>query len=125
MNPASIDKLVLRTFGVVLIAGGVVHWLIIFGVMFEKTPLLLEIYFHSLAVLSPAAGIGLLTHRVYGIKLAMFIFITQVPAHSYMIYLDAVQHWDSGYSIPLRLLDIGLVVVGMGYLLFRSRYLSR
>lgn len=122
MNGAKFDRAILRIFAILLVLGGLVHWLIIFGVMTERTPLLIEAYFHSLAILSPAAGVGLWLRSTPGIQLATFIFITQIPAHLYMIYLDSYQGWESGYSVPMRLLDIAMVVIGLLYFRIRRRF---
>lgn len=99
-------KLIIKTAGVLFIGGGIIHWLIIFGIFKEKTPLLITLYFHSLSILSPAAGAGLFQLKEWGRKTAIFIAGTQIPAHLYMITIDRFYAWNSGLSYTERIADI-------------------
>ena len=96
---------------VLLIVAGAVHWLIIFGVMHEHTPLLVAVYFHSLAVFDPLAAVGLFKRRNWGRLLAIALAALQLPAHGYMIYLDNFAGWTSGLSLPERMVDVVLSTV--------------
>lgn len=111
-------RIFIGLIGIGFCLGGLVHWLIIFGVMSEKTPQLITIYFHSLAVLSPAAGIGLILAREWGRKLGFFIAATQIPAHLAMIGLDQFWGYNSGVGIAERGFDL---VFAVFYILFFSR----
>jgi hypothetical protein len=108
-------KVLIRIIGGLFIAGGVVHWLIILGVMTEITPFVITYYFHSLAVLSPLTGIGLIFVKNWGRKLGMLIAVTQIPAHAVMIYLDTFSGWQSGVSPWERSIDL---VFAVFYLVF-------
>ena len=122
MDLQKADTIVLRISGFLFIAGGIVHWLIIFGVLVEKAPFILGLYFHSLAVLSAAAGLGLMLLKNWGIKTATFICVTQIPAHLYMMYLDSFKDWNSGYSITGRAVDLFLVVFFIWYVTYRHLF---
>jgi len=125
MNPRKVDVTVLRLSGLLFVAGGIVHWLIIFGILVEKTPLLIGMYFHSLAVLSAAAGVGLMLLKNWGITLAIWICVTQIPAHLWMMYLDAYTGWNSGYDLSARAIDLLLVSLFLIYVTYRKDFLSR
>jgi len=90
--------------------GGVAHWLIILGVMQEKTPLVITIYFHSLAGLSPLAGVGLCLIKKWGRSAGMVIAFTQIPAHTYMLYLEAYRNWNSRVATWERGIDIAFAI---------------
>ena len=94
-----------------LIVAGAVHWLIIFGIMHERTPLLITVYFHSLAVIDPVSAVGLFKRRNWGRLMAMGLAALQIPAHGYMIYLDNFTSWTSGLSLPERMVDMVLSTV--------------
>jgi hypothetical protein len=100
------NRLIIKLAGILFIAGGIIHWLIIFDILKEKTPLLITVYFHSLSVLSPAAGAGLLLFKERGRKTALFIAATQIPAHLYMMTIDRFCEWNSGLSYNERIIDI-------------------
>lgn len=105
----------IRIIGGLFIAGGMVHWLIILGVMTEIAPLVITFYFHSLAALSPLAGVGLIFIKNWGRKLGMLIAITQIPAHAVMIYLDEFAGRHSGVAPWERGIDL---VFAVFYLVF-------
>lgn len=111
-------KLIIQLVGIGFVVGGCIHWMIILGIMQEATPVFITFYFHSLAVLSPLAGIGLFKLRKWGRGLGFFIVITQIPAHLYMIWLDNFTSWESGLSLIERGFDIGFAVF---YIIFFSR----
>ena len=111
-------KYIIKITAIGLCLGGVVHWLIILGFMQEITPFSITLYFHSLAVLSPLAGVGIFKFRDWGRKLGYFIVITQIPAHSYMIWLDNFTTWESGVGISERGFDL---VFAVFYIIFFSR----
>lgn len=107
--------LFIRIIGCLFITGGIVHWFIIFGVMKEITPVVITYYFHSLAVLSPLAGIGLIAIKNWGRMFGMLIAATQIPSHTIMIYLDVCKSWDSGLVPWERGIDLAFAVF---YLIF-------
>ncbi|WP_319574667.1 hypothetical protein [uncultured Desulfobacter sp.] len=109
---------VIKITGIGFCLGGVVHWLIILGWMQEITPTIITVYFHSLAVLSPLAGIGIFRFKEWGRKLGYFVVITQIPSHTYMILLDHFQNWGSGVGVFERSLD--LLFAGF-YIIFFNR----
>lgn len=125
MNRAKVDRIVLGISGILFIAGGIIHWLIIFGILVEKAPFLVGMYFHSLAVFSMAAGIGLVLSKAWGIQIAMVICVTQIPAHLYMMYLDTFKAWNSGYGVPARVIDLALVGAFIIYIACRNSFLNR
>lgn len=95
--------------------GGIIHWLIIFGVMKETAPLFISIYFHSLAVFSPITGIGVALIKEWGRKAGLLIAITQIPAHLYMLYLDNFANWKSGLTAWERGIDIVFAIFFLSY----------
>lgn len=100
--------IIIRAAGLIFVIAGVVHWLIIFGVIYEKTPILLTYYFNSLAILNLIAGFNLILCKEFGRKVGLFIMLTQIPSHSYMIAMDLFYFWNSGVSILERIVDIVL-----------------
>lgn len=120
MNRQKVDKVILWICGTLFTVGGIIHWLIILGVMVERTPLFLTVYFHSLAVFSTMAGIGMFFRKRWGIKIALVICLTQIPAHLYMIYLDVFKNWNSGFGIAGRSIDLGLVSAFLVYIALRK-----
>jgi hypothetical protein len=110
--------IIIKFTGILFFIGGIIHWLIIGGIMKEVTPFFITIYFHSLAVLSPAAGYGLLFLKNFGRKLGFFIAATQIPAHLTMIWLDNFNNWNSLVSWPERLVDI---IFAIFFLIYFSR----
>lgn len=125
MNRQKVDRIVLGVSGILFIVGGVIHWLILFGVIVEKAPFLVGTYFHSLAVFSMIAGIGLVRSKNWGIQIAIVICVTQIPAHLYMIYLDSFKGWNSGYGVPERVVDLALVSAFIIYIACRKTFLNR
>lgn len=115
-------RFIIRFTGLLFLYGGVIHWLIICGIMKEKAPLILTIYFHSLAVLSIIAGVGLLTIKNWGRKIGYLIVITQIPAHIIMLYLDIFQNYGSGVSAGERSLDLGFALF---YVIFYSLNITK
>ena len=113
-----LHTIIIRSIGAFFLLGGVVHWLIIFGVMKEVAPILITIYFHSLAIFSPLAGYGLCNFREWGRKLGLIIALTQLPAHSYMIYLDSYTKWNSGVTTCERGLDMAFAIFFLIYFQF-------
>ena len=118
MKKLMIHTIIIRTIGVLFLLGGIVHWLIIFGVIKEATPVLITIYFHSLAIFSPLTGYGLCIFREWGRKLGLIIVLTQLPAHSYMIYLDSYTNWNSGVTTWERGLDMAFAIFFLIYFQF-------
>ena len=57
-NLTRTDIFVLRFFGVLLIISGILHLYHLLGLIPEKTPYLIELYFDSLTVFDILAGIG-------------------------------------------------------------------
>ena len=110
-----IHVIIIRVVGALFILGGIVHWLIIFGVMKETTPLFISIYFHSLAIFSPLAGVGLCFIKEWGRKLGLVIALTQILAHGYMLYLDSYQNWNSGVTAWERGLDMAFAIFYLIY----------
>lgn len=108
-------QFIIKTVGIGFCIGGFVHWMIIFGLMQELTPILITIYFHSLAILSPACGIGILLSKAWGRKLGFFIACTQIPAHLYMLWLDHFTNWQSGVNFSERSFDL---VFAVFYIIF-------
>ena len=109
------ESFVIRTFGVLLIIAGFIHWLIIFGILSERSPFILTVYFNSLSIIDILAGIGMLLLRPWGLKIVFFIIVTQIPAHLYMMYLDTFQEYQSGFSVPGRVFDMALLLIGLFY----------
>ena len=105
-----IHTIIIRMIGALFLLGGVVHWLIIFGVMKEAAPLFITVYFHSLAIFSPLAGIGICFIKEWGRKLGLLIALTQLPAHGYMLYLDSYANWNSGVAPWERGLDMAFAI---------------
>jgi len=105
-----LNLIIIKITGLLFLYGSVIHWLIIFGVMSEKAPLLLTVYFHSLAVFNILAGIGLLSLKPWGRIAGFYIAVTQIPAHIIMIYLDMVHHYNSGLTCMERGIDIGFAL---------------
>ncbi len=115
----NIQGIFVHLFGVILIIAGVIHWFSIFGILpSEKTPFFIGSYFDSLALFDIIAGIGILFRRQWGLWLVFFILITQIPAHSYMAYLDIVHQYGSGFTPIFRFIDI--VIIAGGFLLVRT-----
>jgi len=104
-------KILSAIVGILLVVAGCIHWFIIFGVFSERAPLVVDSYFNSLAVIDIVAGIGLLVSRkrwVY--ELILFIGITQILAHGYMLYIGIAEQYDSGISASNRIFEIGLAI---------------
>ncbi|MBW2661535.1 MAG: hypothetical protein JRD93_06015 [Deltaproteobacteria bacterium] len=123
-----LHKIIIQTIGVLFLLGGIVHWLIIFGVIKEATPVLITIYFHSLAIFSPLAGIGLCFIKEWGRKLGLLIALTQLPAHGYMLYLDSYANWNSGVAPWERGLDMAFAIFYLIYFQFsaiKTRFKAR
>lgn len=112
-NYSMAQLLIYLTAGVFLI-GGFIHWLIIFGVMTERSPLLLTTYFHSLAVLDLLVALGLLYKKRWALYLGLMIALTQIPAHVYMWYIDNYLAYGSGVGIETRIIDILLSIIYLG-----------
>ncbi len=108
-------KIILKIIGIGFWIGGAVHGLIIFGIMEEIAPLTVTLYFHSLAVLSPLCGTGIILLKKWGRQLGFWIVCTQIPAHFYMIWLDTLTDWQSGVSVIERGVDLAFAVF---YLVF-------
>lgn len=125
MNSRRVDRVVLGISGCLFNVGGIIHWLIIFGLLQERAPALVTVYFHSLAVFSTAAGIGLLLSKGWGITIAVIICVTQIPAHLYTIYLDVSKGWNSGYAVSARVTDLILVSAFLVYIAFRKTLQNR
>jgi len=104
-------KLVINLTAIIFFLGGIIHWLIIFGVMNERAPALLTYYFHSLAVLDLLVAFGLYRLKRWSLYLGLFITITQIPAHQYMMFLDYVRDYDSEIDFMTRSVDIILSLV--------------
>lgn len=111
-------KTIIRVIGVLFCMGGIVHWLIILGVMTERAPFIITAYFHSLALLGPLAGFGLVFYKNWGRRLGYFISVTQIPAHVCMLILDQFYHWSSGVGMLERGIDILFAIF---YIVFFSR----
>lgn len=110
-NVMSLRKILSAIVGILLVIAGGIHWFIIFGFFSERAPLVVDIYFNSLAVVDIVAGVGLLVSRrrwVY--ETIFFIGITQVLAHGYMLYIGVTEHYESGISAFDRVVEIGLAV---------------
>lgn len=107
--------IIIKVVGVLFILGGIIHWLIIFGVLKEIAPFFITIYFHSLAVFSPLAGIGLVLIKKWGRKTGLLIALTQIPAHLYMLYLDNFANWESGLTVLERGIDIVFAIFFLSY----------
>lgn len=90
--------------------GALIHWLIIFGIMVEKTPFVLTMYFHSLAVINIIGGTGILMMKQWGRMVGLLIATTQIPAHLAMVILGVYYNYDSGLTIVERGVDIGFAV---------------
>ena len=112
-------KIIIRFIACLFFLGGIIHWLIIFNVIQEITPMIVTIYFHSLSILSPLTGLGLFQLKEWGRKLGFYIVITQIPAHAYMIWLDTFSEWDSGVGFSERGLDL---VFAVFYIIFFNHY---
>lgn len=83
--------------------------------MKEAAPLLITAYFHSLAIFSPLAGIGLCFIKEWGRKLGLVIVLTQLPAHGYMLYLGSYANWNSGVAPWERGLDMAFAIFYLIY----------
>lgn len=120
MNVQKLDAIILRISGVLFTLGGLSHWLIIVGVLTEKCPRFIELYFHSLAIFGVAAGVGLVRLKDWGVKLGILICVTQFPPHLYMIYLDVFHDWNSGFGPVGRAIDLFLAALFLAYSSFRA-----
>lgn len=98
---------IIRIASILFIYGAVTHWLIIFGILTEVAPLILTIYFHSLAILNPITAYGLWKLKSFGKNLGMFIAITQLISHGWMLIFYPFENW--------RILDIIFAVFYMIY----------
>ena len=86
--------------------------------MYEKSPLLLTVYFHSLAVFDIVAGIGILMNKKCGYIITLLIALTQIPAHSYVLVLDVYRLYGSGVSVLVREIEIFLSVCFLMYVVY-------
>lgn len=101
--------------GILLIIGGVIHWLIIFGVLHERAPYGITLYFHSLAVLDILAGVGLIRQYRWAYLLVAYIGVTQIAAHGYMSVLDIHHQYGSGITTIERGVDILIALTFIGF----------
>lgn len=92
--------------GVLLICGGLIHVGIIVGLFHENTPIFITFYFHSLAIIDLIAGYSVISRRRYAYWFIMFIGITQIFSHGYMVFLDTYLGYNSGVLIVSRCMDI-------------------
>lgn len=118
----TLNRFIIRFTGLLFLYGSIIHWLIILELMHEKAPLILTIYFHSLAVFNIVACVGLLLVKNWGRKTGFFIVITQIPAHFVMLFLDIFQNYGSGVSTEERILDLGFALF---YVIFYSMRITK
>ncbi len=100
------NTLLKNGIALLLVLGAVIHWLIIFGVMYELAPLVLTLYFHSLAIVGIVAGYGLFKSKKYGYYVSLYIAVTQFFSHGYMAYVQYYYLYDSGVSLMERGVEI-------------------
>lgn len=89
--------IIIRLISILLLLGGLSHLLVIFGVWEEKVTSLLDLYFHSLVVLSPLAALGLWRLKNWGRILAIAIALSQFPAHLAAFALKISQKQNLDY----------------------------
>ncbi|MCK9603088.1 MAG: hypothetical protein M0R66_01725 [Candidatus Omnitrophica bacterium] len=91
------ELIIIRLISILLLLGGLAHWLVIFGILEEKVTPLIDLYFHSLAILSPLAALGLWRLKNWGRILAIAICLTQFPAHFTTFALEISQKQSLDY----------------------------
>lgn len=96
-------RLFIKIISILFLLGAISHWLIIFGILKEKAPPLINWYFHSLAILNPLVAFGLWRRKEWGRFLAITICITQFPAHGYMLWQQIL---SGGQVETWRFLDL-------------------
>lgn len=87
----------LRLISILLLVGGLSHLLVIFGIWEERVTPLLDLYFHSLVILSPLAALGLWRLKNWGRILAIAICLSQFPAHLVAFALKISQKQNLDY----------------------------
>lgn len=106
----SYEILIFKFVGVLFIFGGLIHFAILAGFLVERAPSFISWYFHSLSILDIVTGIGLYKQKTWAVKLGLFIMYTQIPTHSYMLYLDMFQDYRSGVPEWQRFIELGLAI---------------
>ncbi len=94
-----------------LVLASLIHLLIVFGIMQEEgIPVLFAIYFDSLLIIDVLAAIGLWKFEKWGWYLVMYIAVTQIFTHTYLLifYFQINQVFD-------RVLDIVIVTYFVYY----------
>lgn len=114
------DQILRIIWGFGFLVAGLLHWLVVLGFISEKTPLVIDVYFDSLAVLNLIVAWGFFTNVAWAITLGLAIMLLQLPAHSYMIYLDEWSSYGSGLSNSARIVDIFFALLYIYYYYFWS-----
>lgn len=119
------EHFVIFFFGILLIIAGLLHGFHVFGMIPEKSPYFLGIYFDALTIGDIIVGLGFLyTKGLFfkrSLQAALVIAFTNIPANAYMIYLDVYTNYQSGYLVTYRLIDIAILLFGLWYI--RKSYL--
>lgn len=101
----------LRIICFLLVLAAFIHLLIVFGILKEEgIPIMFSVYFDSLLVIDVVAAIGLWNFEKWGWYLVMYIAITQIFTHFYLLlfYFQVNQVLD-------RLIDIAAVLYFIYY----------
>ncbi|KAG2386407.1 hypothetical protein C9374_002853 [Naegleria lovaniensis] len=124
----SSDRWFLFLFGWTLLVGSFLHVLTATGIWPEKAPYWIGVYFDSLILFDFFGGVGLLvglSKRTrqsiqfnwwplrYTLYLCVWICASNAVASGYMIYLDVLENYGSGFSVELRIVDLVIVVIGL------------
>jgi hypothetical protein len=106
MKKIKYELIIIWIIAIALVIGAIIHFLIIFDIIYEKNPPVIELFFDSLAVINILAAISLVLKKSWGRKLAILIFLFQLPSHGYMFYLEESSNYVSGFSRTARTVDV-------------------